>query len=361
MFLRWCCLAIFIAFTMQIEYSYASCKNSFRNNVIYVNNKRNRDNLGHDIKNLVQACYNIIILGFFVPTMENKVRNAVEEWIGMPKEVRMNTLDYAHKMGAKILVSSGGPNVQADDILKKVNSTEYGQKVANFALEWDFDGVDINMDFHPASILIQLSNEGPNFLSGMTREIRKIIGNDKLLTHAAQISYFAKSWTRFGYRVVHKNVGNLIDFYNIKFYNQGQERWNDYKNLFVSKSDGWLTKTSVNDLIKDGIPQEKIVIGTILMQPNEPSRDGDTPTAEHKELWEFGCKGKEEFHWDAGFMVWQYNQQQIKVVDRGFQLGNTLCPRESLYEEIEKNITDCFNTCVSKIGLKPKINTNSTN
>ena len=52
---------------------------------------------------------------------------------------------------------------------------------------------------------------------------------------------------------VHQQVGHLIDFYNIQFYNQGDNTYDTYDKLFV-KSVGSFANTSVKEINARGIP-----------------------------------------------------------------------------------------------------------
>ena len=63
-----------------------------------------------------------------------------------------------------------------------------------------------------------------------------------------------------GYLKIDSEVGPLIDFYNIQFYNQQTTSYDSYETLFV-QSNGWAKGTSVGELIGKGVQREKIVIG----------------------------------------------------------------------------------------------------
>jgi len=47
-----------------------------------------------------------------------------------------------------------------------------------------------------------------------------------------------------GYLKVHREVGHLIDYYLIQFYNQASTGYDSYQNLFVH-SGGWADGTAV--------------------------------------------------------------------------------------------------------------------
>jgi len=59
---------------------------------------------------------------------------------------------------------------------------------------------------------------------------------------------------------VNNKVGNLIDFYNVQFYNQGDTRYDTYDELFL-KATGTFSGTSIKELINRGVPAKKIVMG----------------------------------------------------------------------------------------------------
>ena len=65
------------------------------------------------------------------------------------------------------------------------------------------------------------------------------------ITHAPQAPYFKNEYyPKGGYYTVDKEVGNLIDFYNVQFYNQGDTKYNTYEELFI-RSSGFFSNTSV--------------------------------------------------------------------------------------------------------------------
>ncbi len=65
------------------------------------------------------------------------------------------------------------------------------------------------------------------------------------ITHAPQAPYFKNEYyPKGGYYTVDKEVGSLIDFYNVQFYNQGDTQYNTYNELFI-KATGFFSNTSV--------------------------------------------------------------------------------------------------------------------
>lgn len=78
------------------------------------------------------------------------------------------------------------------------------------------DGTDI--DWEDGGALT--NGSGADWLIVFTIKLRELLPG-KIITHAPQGPYFNENlYPKGGYTKIHKNVGNLIDFYNVQFYNQ---------------------------------------------------------------------------------------------------------------------------------------------
>jgi chitinase len=115
--------------------------------------------------------------------------------------------------GKKILVSAFGatefPTGSQDPV-------QCATKLGNFVLENNLDGADIDYEDNTA----MNNGLGEAWLIAFTRQLRSIIPG-YIITHAPQAPYFCKEcYKNGGYITVHEQVGDLIDFYNIQFYNQ---------------------------------------------------------------------------------------------------------------------------------------------
>ena len=62
------------------------------------------------------------------------------------------------------------------------------------------------------------------------------------------------------YLTINQNVGNLIDWYNIQYYNQGSDMYTDCEGL-LTKSGSSFPNTAVMQLADAGVDLNKIVIG----------------------------------------------------------------------------------------------------
>jgi len=84
---------------------------------------------------------------------------------------------------------------------------------------------------------------------------------DGIITHAPQAPYFKDDYYMHrGYVAVHEAVGDLINFYNIQFYNQGDTRYDTYDELFV-KATGKFSGTALIEIANKGVDANKLVLG----------------------------------------------------------------------------------------------------
>jgi hypothetical protein len=63
-----------------------------------------------------------------------------------------------------------------------------------------------------------------------------------------------------GYININKEVGNIIDFYNIKYYASVENAYDTYNELFI-RSSSPNTGTAVKEIGNAGVPMGKIVVG----------------------------------------------------------------------------------------------------
>jgi chitinase len=88
---------------------------------------------------------------------------------------------------------------------------------------------------------------GEQWLITCTKTLRQYLPKGKyIVTHAPQAPYFVGKpfYPNGGYQTVDKEVGDLIDWYNIQFYNQGDTKYDTFKTLF-EESDGFFKNTAV--------------------------------------------------------------------------------------------------------------------
>lgn len=184
----------------------------------------------------------------------------------------------------------------------KLDAEEYGRKLAECAIANNFDGVDL--DYEDNRAMEQGTAE--EWLIRCTQTVRKVLQKGQyILTHSPQASYFTNSrkiYPSGGYLRVHKAVGELIDWYNIQFYNQGSTRYDTYQTLFA-ESKGYFPGTSVGEIIKAGVPREMIVIA-------KPAQQSDAVNTGWVGFSDFGTYCRQagaELGWNTGIAVWQFS------------------------------------------------------
>ena len=132
--------------------------------------------------------------------------------------------------------------------------------------------------------------------------MRKALPNH-IITHAPQAPYFKNEYYTHGaYKTVHDQVGDLIDFYMVQFYNQVDSKYDTYEELFVHASGSEFNGTAIKEIIARGIPSRKIVIG----KPIKPSDASNTGWISMEDLGKFVIQGNNKLGWYAGIMHWQY-------------------------------------------------------
>lgn len=145
------------------------------------------------------------------------------------EEIQYNVKKAFNDKGIRLLVSAFGateqPDTQGADPLQCAND------LADYVIKNHLDGADI--DYEDSGSFVH--GTGEEWLIKFTKQLRKRLP-DRLITHAPQAPYFEESTYKNGaYMTIHREVGDLIDFYNVQFYNQGLKRtYDSYYSLFVS-------------------------------------------------------------------------------------------------------------------------------
>jgi chitinase len=199
--------------------------------------------------------------------------------------------------GIKVLVSAFGATEFPTSA--GVDPVACGNSLANFVLQNNLDGVDLDWEDTAAF----QHGTGEAWLITLTKTLRQKLPKGRyIISHAPQAPYFtgAPTYPKGGYLTVDREVGNLIDFYNVQFYNQGSSTYDTYSYLFQN-ANGWANGTSVHQIISNGVPASRIVVG-------KPVTTGDATNTGYVavgQLSSFFSQAKGS-GWRTGFMGWQY-------------------------------------------------------
>merc|ERR1711976_353652 len=136
--------------TQPFDPDNALCGSSFKRNVIYLDYKIDWSHLENDIKASIDACFNVIMLSFYIGTGPQPA-DALVTWQGMSKADRQSILDYAHARNVVIMMSLGGATDHIEPLVKAGTGAEYARPACQFCVDYDLDGVDFDIELQPGN------------------------------------------------------------------------------------------------------------------------------------------------------------------------------------------------------------------
>ncbi|KAK0238913.1 glycoside hydrolase family 18 protein [Armillaria nabsnona] len=100
------------------------------------------------------------------------------------------------------------------------------------------------------------------WLANFTTQLRVTLPKDSyILTHAPVAPWFSPThYGGGGYLKVHEMVGDMIDWYNVQFYNQGTDEYTTCDGLLNMSSETW-NGTALFQIADNGVDLSKLVIG----------------------------------------------------------------------------------------------------
>lgn len=282
------------------------------------------------IRKAIDIGYNIINLAFYLSTNPSfnspGPTDIAQVWGNLSKEKQIETINYAHNRGAKILVSAGGAT---DNNVYKQNPVTYANNVCNWALNNNLDGVDYDMEQIELGFFIpgKNSDETYEWFKQLNITSRNILGNNRIISHAPQAPYLSQpghdnTWAGKlgGYVKVFddaKKNGGHIDFLNVQFYNQGNAYYS-YETIFENGSPNFpfsainqVASQGLNDQIAP-VPIDSIVYGTYLQ--NNDGQGFHDP----EEIKKIMKRAYDELHWNAGTMIWLWNTNGTPTAENWF-------------------------------------------
>ncbi|KAF9047087.1 glycoside hydrolase [Hymenopellis radicata] len=220
-----------------------------------------------------------------------------QEWASLSASERSAVKAQYQAAGIKLIVSVFGatdvPTTTRADPVATANT------VAAWVLEYGLDGVDV--DYEDFAAMDAGDGKAEAWLVSFTRQLRVHLPQGTyILTHAPVAPWFTPNKYGGGaYRIVHAQVGSLIDWYNVQYYNQGATEYTTCDNLLWQSSSTW-PGTSLFEIAYSGIPWEKLVIG-------KPANSGSASSGYMSTATLASCvQQARDVGWNGGVMVWQF-------------------------------------------------------
>ncbi|SNX84489.1 related to Chitinase A precursor [Melanopsichium pennsylvanicum] len=196
--------------------------------------------------------------------------------------------------GMKLMVSVFGATDTPQSLGK--DPTALGKTIATFVKKNGLDGVDV--DYEEMDLFANGKSAG--WLVNLTKSLRNELPSpDYIITHAPVAPWFNSQMYPEGYTKIHAQVGDLIDWYNVQFYNQGTT-YSSCDNLIWNSGDDF-PLTSVFEINKYAkVPLDKIVVG-------KPAIESDADNGFVKPSVLGAClKVGVQNGWKGGAMFWEY-------------------------------------------------------
>jgi len=238
--------------------------------------------------------YNVMALSFL---LTNGAFDKAAEWASLSSSQRSTIKQQYENAGIKLIVSLFGstdtPTTNGADPVATANT------MAAWVKKYDLDGVDV--DYEDLNAMNQQNGEAEQWLTTFTQQLRTQLPQGQyILTHAPLAPWFSPgAYASGAYLTVNQNVGNLIDWYNVQFYNQGSTEYTTCTGLLTKSSEVW-PKTSLFEIAASGVPQNKLLIGKPAT--NSDASNGYIPPSTLASCVQ-QAKNK---GWNGGVMVWEF-------------------------------------------------------
>ncbi|KAI9060304.1 glycoside hydrolase family 18 protein [Trametes sanguinea] len=204
--------------------------------------------------------------------------------------------DY-NSAGISIIVSAFG----SSDAPTSTNADPVGtaNTMAQWVLDNQLDGIDV--DYEDLNAMDARDGKAEKWIVTFTQTLRqKLPKGHYLLTHAPVAPWFSPVFNTTGaYVTVDQQAGDLIDWYNVQFYNQGDGMYTTCDGLLNTSGSDFFG-SSLNEIASAGIPLNKLVIGKYAS-----NGDGANGYMDPETLAQCVAQAKQQ-GWNAGVMFWEY-------------------------------------------------------
>ncbi|KZT09935.1 glycoside hydrolase family 18 protein [Laetiporus sulphureus 93-53] len=239
--------------------------------------------------------YNVFILSFL---LTSGAADQAQEWAELDSDTRSSIKASYEAAGISLLVSAFGSTDTPTS--SDADPVTTAQTMAAWVKEYDLDGIDVDYEDFTA---INDGNGAVAWLADFTTELRNQLPSpDYIITHAPVAPWFSNNSQFEGgaYLDVDEKVGDLIDWYNVQFYNQGADEYTTCDGLLTESSSAWPNTALFQINSVGGVPLDKLVIG-------KPSAASDASNGYMDPSTLATCVEQAKGQgWNAGVMVWEY-------------------------------------------------------
>ncbi|EIW77020.1 glycoside hydrolase family 18 protein [Coniophora puteana RWD-64-598 SS2] len=240
--------------------------------------------------------YNVFALSFWRPAAA--VDQALE-WATIDAATRNSTLSAYKTAGISLVVSAFGADFNPTSGSPALDPTQTADQLAAWVIQYGLNGVDI--DYEDFDAMNKMDGSAEQWLITFTTELRsKLPAADYIISHAPVGPWFSTKYTSGGYLKVDKQVGSMIDWYNVQFYNQGTTEYSTCDGLLTTSSTTY-PNSALFQIVASGVAADKLVIG-------KPGTTGDETNGGYMSASDLASCLQQATakKWNAGVMVWEY-------------------------------------------------------
>ncbi|PFH50204.1 glycoside hydrolase family 18 protein [Amanita thiersii Skay4041] len=170
------------------------------------------------------------------------------------------------------------------------DAKQTAQTLANWVKQYDLDGIDVGFGDPHA-----FENGSAEAFIAVAISIVSALPWVRNTHH----KFCPNKWPGGGYLYINKEVGSMIDWYNIQFYNWGESEYTDCNSLLFDSSSAW-PQSSIFQINANGVDLSKLVTG-------KPATTQDAVNGYIDPSTFAGCLSQAKAKgWDAGVAGWQW-------------------------------------------------------
>ncbi|KAI0741577.1 glycoside hydrolase family 18 protein [Daedaleopsis nitida] len=240
--------------------------------------------------------YNVFVLSFL---MVIGPQDKALEWTQLTDADRASIKSEYNDAGVSLMVSAFGANDQPTTA--GADPTQTANTMAAWVKQFKLDGLDV--DYEDFTAMDKGDGSAEAWLATFTKQIRTQLPQGQfILSHAPVAPWFSinQKFAAGAYLKVDKTVGDLIDWYNVQFYNQGITEYTTCDTLMNTSGGDW-PNSAVFEIGASGVDVNKLVIGKPAQAAGDANNGYVAPETLATCVSEAKAKG-----WNAGVMVWEY-------------------------------------------------------